>query len=252
MTITNNEYMKTSERIDFHCHILPEADHGSDGIATSLLQLKLQKDAGIKKIVATPHFYPHMCSVEAFLNRRSDSALMLKEQLSFDAPEIFLGAEVLLCPGMDELKELPSLCIQGTNCLLLEMPFTHFDTVLLETVEKIVRKGEFQIVMAHIDRYDTEDVESLMELPVWGQINAESLLSKSTRRNMQKYFTENRIAAFASDLHMANKQTISKYLKGLSKFGSDAEEAVNNRAKLFLSDAVPLQKGFCDKISIEK
>ncbi|MEE3459824.1 MAG: CpsB/CapC family capsule biosynthesis tyrosine phosphatase, partial [Candidatus Faecousia sp.] len=41
--------------IDFHAHILPGADHGSDGLETSLRQLALAEEAGVDTIVATPH-----------------------------------------------------------------------------------------------------------------------------------------------------------------------------------------------------
>ena len=40
---------------DFHAHILPGADHGSDGMETSLTQLALAEAAGVDTIIATPH-----------------------------------------------------------------------------------------------------------------------------------------------------------------------------------------------------
>ena len=49
---------------DYHSHILPGCDHGSDGIKTSLKQIEMAKSVGIKTICATPHFYPHKESVE--------------------------------------------------------------------------------------------------------------------------------------------------------------------------------------------
>ena len=60
--------------IDFHAHILPGADHGSDGLETSLRQLALAEEAGVDTIVATPHFYPQSDSFSEFLRRRERTA----------------------------------------------------------------------------------------------------------------------------------------------------------------------------------
>ena len=41
---------------DFHSHVLPGADHGSDSVETSERQLELVDGAGIDRVVAAPHF----------------------------------------------------------------------------------------------------------------------------------------------------------------------------------------------------
>ena len=60
-------------RIDFHSHILPQADHGSDGIETSLAQLALLRDAGVWCLAITPHFYPQEEGVTSFLDKRGQT-----------------------------------------------------------------------------------------------------------------------------------------------------------------------------------
>ena len=56
--------------VDFHAHVLPAADHGSDCLETSLAQLKMAVDAGVSDIFATPHFYVNADTVESFIERR--------------------------------------------------------------------------------------------------------------------------------------------------------------------------------------
>ena len=51
--------MKLDLSLDYHAHILPGCDHGSDGLVTSLKQVEMAASAGVKTICATPHFYPH-------------------------------------------------------------------------------------------------------------------------------------------------------------------------------------------------
>ena len=53
--------------VDFHAHILPEADHGSSSLEMSLWQLASAKRYGVTRIIATPHFYPHVHTVESLL-----------------------------------------------------------------------------------------------------------------------------------------------------------------------------------------
>ena len=43
--------------IDFHTHILPGMDDGSNSIEESLAMLQAEGDAGIERVVFTPHFY---------------------------------------------------------------------------------------------------------------------------------------------------------------------------------------------------
>ena len=43
--------------IDFHSHVLPGIDDGSDSVATSLAMLAEMKAQGIEAVFATPHFY---------------------------------------------------------------------------------------------------------------------------------------------------------------------------------------------------
>ena len=55
--------------LDYHAHILPRCDHGSDGVETSLRQLAMAAEAGIRTVCATPHFYPHRENAAAFLEQ---------------------------------------------------------------------------------------------------------------------------------------------------------------------------------------
>ena len=79
--------------VDFHAHILPGADHGSDSIETSLWQINAAREAGVNRIIATPHFYPHRHSVHNFIERRNTSLNSLYDNIPGDV-RIKLGAEV--------------------------------------------------------------------------------------------------------------------------------------------------------------
>ena len=120
--------------LDYHAHVLPGCDHGSDRLETSLRQLDMAAVAGIRTVCATPHFYPHKESAESFLRRREECAQLLRAHLPEQAPQICLGAEVLICDGMERLEGLHRLCREGTNELLLEMPFYAWPESIWDTL----------------------------------------------------------------------------------------------------------------------
>ena len=162
--------------IDFHAHILPRCDHGSDSWRTSRQQLKLAREAGVEVICATSHFYGHHTSVEHFLEKRQRCYEDLMAHAPKGSPRVLLGAEVLAFEGIERLPGLAKLRLQGTKMLLLEMPFTRWSDGLLESVEALSEDERFRIVLAHVDRYDRRAVEQLFELNyVRGQLNVDNL-----------------------------------------------------------------------------
>jgi protein-tyrosine phosphatase len=87
---------------DFHSHILPGGDDGSRSVNESLKMLSLDADQGIRRVIATPHFYANHDTPERFLKRREAAWSHLREAVEgfSGLPEIVLGAEVYYFPGM--------------------------------------------------------------------------------------------------------------------------------------------------------
>lgn len=188
--------------LDYHSHILPGCDHGSDGLETSLKQLQMAKAIGIRTICATSHFYPHKESIESFLERRNRCAAELFPHLKQDGPKVFLGAEVLICEGMERMEGLERLCRQGTNELLLEMPFYKWTDQLWETLFHLLELENIQIVMAHVDRYPAEDIQVLIDEGVPLQLNAECLTKPLRRKRYLDWIKRGYIHYLGSDIHM--------------------------------------------------
>ncbi len=187
--------------IDFHAHILPKADHGSETVEMSLNQLDRAKAAGIDLIIATPHFYPHIETVKDFLERRSQAFEEICKARKDIYPRIMLGAEVLLCPNMDRMEKLEELCIIGTNTMLIEMPFVKsWEKTYLDTLERIREKG-IQVVLAHIERYSKENAEKVIGREFMVQINAESFRGLKNKMLIKKCLKEKCIWALGSDIH---------------------------------------------------
>lgn len=193
--------------IDFHSHILPMMDDGSQSIEESLWLLFLEYKHGVSKVVATPHFYAERDAFDLFRYRREESCARLRESLRGweKVPELFIGAEVYYFPGMWEAKALPQLCIEGTRTLLLEMPFAQWTQEMKNDIQKIITERGLHVMLAHIDRYyllqkDKRVWNEVFNLPVCAQMNAGSLMDRKRRRFSLK-FLHKHTAVLGSDCH---------------------------------------------------
>lgn len=186
--------------IDFHAHVLPAADHGSDSLETSLRQLRLAEEAGIETLIATPHFYPQTEELETFLERRQRCWERLNEAYH-GSVKLRLGAEVHMCPGLDHLDGLEHLCIDGTDVLLLELGFRAWSKEVTETIFRIQEETRFVPVLAHIDRYNTEKINELLSAGILAQLNADAFCRLFGRRGICDWIDLGAVVALGSDIH---------------------------------------------------
>ena len=172
--------------IDLHSHILPQLDDGSDSVEMSLAMLRREAEQGVDVVCATSHYYAKHSSIPAFCERRAEALERLSAVLTEDLPWVLPAAEVAYFPRMEE-QDLTPLCIQGTRTLMLEMPFTDWTDLQLETVEALVLDCRYDVVLVHPERFcfsksNRHKLEKLAELPIGLQVNAGSLLRWGTRR----------------------------------------------------------------------
>ena len=207
------------EILDFHAHVLPTADHGSDSIETTLFQLESAKSYGVERIVATPHFYPNAHSVDSFLARRNQAYNILKPYLNDSTPDIKLGAEVLICEEIENLPGIDRLFIEGTDTLLLELPFTKFQRSFIRSVKKLLSRG-VNVVLAHADRYASDGIESLVELGAKIQLNADSLVSLFKRRVLYDWLKRGLVVALGSDIHGKDKRAYANFARAKSRIAA--------------------------------
>ena len=191
--------------IDFHSHILPGIDDGSPDVATSVRMVQAMRLQGIYTAVATSHFYASQRTPSHFLERRAEAWEALEPSLPPDAPEILLGAEVLYYPGISRMEELSSLCIEGTDILLLEMPFHPWSEPTIQEVTELASSGEFTIVLAHIERYFDQNPrrvwDTFLDYGILMQSNASFFNSLLTRRKALRLLQEDRIHLLGTDAH---------------------------------------------------
>ena len=59
--------------IDFHSHVLPGIDDGSDCVEESLEMLHTAKNQGVSTMLATPHFLCSRCFSGSFSRKEEES-----------------------------------------------------------------------------------------------------------------------------------------------------------------------------------
>ena len=192
--------------IDFHSHVLPGIDDGSDSVETSLAMLDMWRNQKIDRLCATPHFYAEHNTPRRCLRNRDAAYHELMEAAKGQKgyPKILLAAEVRFFDGISNVAALPTLCLEGTDLLLLEMPFTRWTDRMLREVAEIRRRGMIPVA-AHLERYLDFNSKSMirhfMDLDILIQCNAEFFLSKRTSRKALSLLKDRRIHFIGSDAH---------------------------------------------------
>ena len=221
-------------RIDFHAHILPGADHGSTSTASSVKMLNAAKAAGVEFIVATPHFYPDKHHMSSFLGRREHAYEKIKPTLQELGIGCRLGAEVMLCEGLENMHGLKKLCIDGTSVMLLELPFRHINQRLIASICNLQEMG-ITPVLAHINRYSVRDINSILRYGTGAQLNAEAFFQMLRRGKAMKAVKNNVIQAIGSDAHEDVPNCYDEFARALKKVGREAEERIMRQSAALLN-----------------
>lgn len=191
--------------IDFHTHILPCIDDGSQSITESVSLLREEKRLGIEAVVATPHFYANENSPSSFLKKRDQVWKQLRPYLWPELPRVYLGAEVQYFEGICAVEDIDLLRIQGTDMLLVEMPFTKWSDRMIEDVLELNERQNLQVVLAHIERYmamQPEDIwQYLRDCRILMQCNVSFFDGWKTKHRAMTMLKNGQIHLLGSDCH---------------------------------------------------
>ena len=190
--------------IDFHSHILPQVDDGSQSPEQTLAMLQAAYDQGVRYMVATPHFYADAMIPETFLEKRAKAAAQLPQGEGL--PQVILGAETAYFDHMSRSDAIRQMRIQGTDLLLVEMPFSAWTDRIVEDVCMLTDRQGLTPVLAHVERYRQRDQflkywQELLSAGVLFQYNAGSFLRGSQRGWVLKQLKNGLVHFLGSDCH---------------------------------------------------
>lgn len=216
--------IRSGRLIDIHTHILPGIDDGSRNLDETMALLREEYHQGIDLVVATPHFYAQEMTVKDFLQLRDEAYARTMARIAARQPEsggnrtglselqitriprLLCGAEVFYFPGIGKADQLHRLTIEGTKILLLEMPFTQWNDRIVEDVRQIILDQHLTILLAHMERFyqyqrDKRQMEQILRLPVWLQVNGGCLLDWKRRSLFARMVKTGKPIVLGSDCH---------------------------------------------------
>jgi len=166
--------------VDCHSHVVPSGDDGAQTPEDGLELCDLAADCGTRILFATPHVWPELPLTDEREReiRRAFEKLRARARL-----ELRLGFELTPVPSL--LREDPArYVLEGTEVVLVEMPFDEPAALLIELAEHVEAAGLTPLV-AHPER--TEAIRDRPGLahelagrwPV--QVNATSILGRHGR-----------------------------------------------------------------------
>lgn len=215
---------------DMHSHFLPGIDDGAKNTDMSIKMLKTSMSTGVNHILSTSHCYPYKnTDIEDFIQDREQAYKALLEaaaENNFELPDIKLASEVHLTCDLTKFSSLEKLRIDGTDYILLEMPSSPWSEKIIDIVYKLTIKG-FKPIIAHMDRnfnQNNELINSLYDLDILIQVNAESFSVSSMKKNIDMLMKNKLFHVIGSDMHNMDSRRPNMDIakKALSKrYGKD-------------------------------
>lgn len=197
--------------IDFHTHILPMMDDGSQSVEESLAMLKMEQEQGVDTVVVTPHFDMRKESIEEFLARR-DMALKKIPLEEIPGMRLIPGTELLYSDvPLRRYENLEALCIGG-RYLLIETLYPEWNETFQKDLQCLILERNIVPILAHIERYywvgkNRKVLRTLREDGALLQMNAEFFLHHQTFRKAIRLFQKEKVHLLGSDSHRIDFRT---------------------------------------------
>lgn len=232
--------------IDIHCHINPGLDDGPKDFDTSIEMIKLAEDNGIKKIIATAHYYKG-CYEECY-EKIEKSVQALNEAATNNKfnIEIYPGQEVLIDNyTVNNYREGIIRGLNNSRYLLIEFPMNEIPENALDIIYELKLLGVIPI-LAHPERY-TRVIGDITKLnPFIGegllfQVNTGSIkgLFGSKVQNTALTLVKEGLCDFiASDAHTTRRRIpeLLPAIKEINNYNKNFYEEFNIRCNSILYD----------------
>lgn len=133
--------------VDVHSHVVPSGDDGAQRVVEGMGLCREAAAHGTAILFATPHVWPHLTLTEEREREIRANFAQVAEQTEL---ELRLGFELTPAPPLLN-EDLRRYVLEGTNAVLIEVPFTGSANLLIEICERMETQG-LQPVIAHPER----------------------------------------------------------------------------------------------------
>lgn len=221
--------------IDIHCHLLPSIDDGAKNLETSLDMLRIAEGDGIKKIIATPHFYRgyyenEYTHIEEQVNKLNEEA----KKADIDI-QVFPGQEVFLDKyTVKYYKEGIIRGLNGSRYMLIELDMEEFSENDLDIIYELRLLGVKPII-AHPERYayvskNLSILNFFIKEECLFQINSSSLFGlfgKSVKKTAESIVKKGLCNFIATDAHSVGRRA-PRLKEGLEFLQENNEKIYKN------------------------
>jgi protein-tyrosine phosphatase len=256
---------------DFHSHLVPAVDDGSDTLEEALDGIERMAAAGIRRIVTTPHLDASLLrepeASEEYLGRVGTGFAELSAVASRRFPDLDLrrGHELRLdLPDPDTSDE--RIRLGGTSFLLVEWPRFQIPPATVEVLTRLRASG-VRPVIAHPERYagierELSLVEEWRGAGAYLQVTYGSLVGRygpDVRRAAFVLLRKGMADYFSTDFHgrpeyRLYKEEASGKLEELGATEQLHLLSVTNPGRLFADEApvsvppLPSERGFWGRV----
>ncbi len=195
--------------LDFHSHILPGIDDGSRNWDMTMEMLQLSWDAGVRAMVATPHFLPwgHRLRKEKVLALTAEAQERAQRDLGIDM-KIYPGEELYYHSGLlQDLEEGRALTLAGSRYVLVEFS-EQASFREIHTAAASFRRSPWTLIIAHVERFESlyreQDLQEILDMGALLQSNAEEMergFLDRRKRWLKKRYDARQITFVGSDTH---------------------------------------------------
>ena len=201
--------------IDIHTHVLPGVDDGAKDWDTCMEMLLRCAEAGIKTVIATPHYLPwkQKYALEEIekLCQEAQKKVLQKHGIAMD---IYCGNEIYYTlDAIQNLREGKMLSLARSRYVLVEFEPRSSYQVLCRAVKEFRDAGYIPII-AHMERYvclrQMPKMQELKDMGALFQMNVEALKGgflSSDNRWAKKCLLTEKIDFLASDMHGIHRRT---------------------------------------------
>lgn len=236
--------------IDFHTHILHHIDDGSHNVEESIEMLRMSWEQGVDTVVLTPHFHLGEHHIGPWLEERDLRYEQIRESLTEDdrehIPRMIMGAEVEFQPDMNHWDYLDDLKIQGTDYIMIEMPFTPWTGANVKVVDDIALNSHLTPIIPHIDRYmhtftPVKYINHFYNMPVVVQMNAIYINGVHNVPFFKPLIDSGKVKILGSDCHSAEwrQPDLGRAVSRLREVcGDEAVERIDAYGRKMLEGAI--------------
>ena len=135
--------------IDFHSHIIPNIDDGSQSIEDTICMLEEAKKVGFTDIISTSHYIEDYYEVDE--KKRKEYIDNIQKEV--EGINIIIGSEIYVTHNIVNLiNEKKASTINNTRYVLFELPMNS-NVLYLKNVIFSLLENKFIPIIAHPERY---------------------------------------------------------------------------------------------------